>query len=156
MAEQKKFGDDGLRIARDLFAAWDAYQADADRARLQAQIAPLQGKLRALLEHAARKSPRTKYHRLFARNLLKRWPALWTFTTPTASSRPTTTPNAASAAPSSTANSHSAANPTKASAQSNDSSPPHSPAASRNARSSPYLTDVIHASIRGDPIPALA
>jgi transposase len=80
MAEQKKFGEDGLRIARDLFAAWQDYQADADRARLQAQTAPLQTTLRALLEHAARKSPRTKYHRQFARNLLNRWPALWTFT----------------------------------------------------------------------------
>jgi hypothetical protein len=70
MAEQKTFGDDGVRIARDLFAAWQAYQADGDRARLQAQIAPLQPKLRALLEHAARKSPRTKYHRLFAKSLL--------------------------------------------------------------------------------------
>ncbi len=80
MAEQKRFGDDGVRIARDLFAAWDSYQADGDRARLQGQIAPLEDKLRALLEHAARKSPRTKYHRDFARNLLKRWPALWTFT----------------------------------------------------------------------------
>jgi transposase len=80
MAEQKRFGDDGVRIARDLFAAWDSYQGDGDRARLQGQIAPLEDKLRALLEHAARKSPRTKYHRDFARNLLKRWPALWTFT----------------------------------------------------------------------------
>src|ERR671923_716914 len=62
-----------------LFAAWEHYRADGDRARLQAQIAPLEDKLRALLEHAARKSPRTKYHRDFARNLLKRWPALWTF-----------------------------------------------------------------------------
>ena len=33
-----------------------------------------------MLEHAARKSPRTKYHRVFAKNLLNRWPALWTFT----------------------------------------------------------------------------
>ena len=57
--------------------------------------------------------------------------------TPTASSRPTTTPNAASAAPSSTASSHSAANPSTANAPSNDSSPPRSPAASANARSSP-------------------
>jgi transposase len=80
MAEQKKFGDDGLRIARDLFAVWEHYQADSDRARLQAQIAPLEDELRALLERAARKSPRTKYHRLFAKNLLNRWPALWTFT----------------------------------------------------------------------------
>jgi transposase len=80
MAEQKKLGDDGVRIARDLFAAWNDYQADGDRARLQARTAPLQETLRALLEHAARKSPRTRYHRQFAKNLLKRWPALWTFT----------------------------------------------------------------------------
>ncbi len=80
MAEQKRFGSDGLQIARDLFAAWESYQADGDRARLQARTAPLHDKLRALLEHAARKSPRTKYHRQFATNLLKRWPALWTFT----------------------------------------------------------------------------
>jgi len=80
MAEQKRFGSDGLQIARDLFAAWDSYQADGDRARLQARTAPLQGNLRQLLEHATRKSPRTKYHRQFAKNLLNRWPALWTFT----------------------------------------------------------------------------
>jgi transposase len=80
MAEQQKFGDQGLRIARELFAAWASYQADADRARLQAQTAPLQQELRQLLEHAARKSSRTKYHRQFAKNLLNRWPALWTFT----------------------------------------------------------------------------
>src|SRR5207249_1289655 len=59
MAEQKRFGSDGLHLARHLFKIWDAYQADGDRARLQTQIAPLQAKLRQLLEHAARKSPRT-------------------------------------------------------------------------------------------------
>src|SRR5438128_2136753 len=80
MAEQQKFGEQGLRIARDLFAAWASYQADGDRPRLQAQTAPLQHELRQLLEHAARKSSRTKYHRQFAKNLLNRWPALWTFT----------------------------------------------------------------------------
>jgi transposase len=78
--EQKQFGDQALTIARDLFAAWDGFQAGNDRARLQAQTAPLQTKLRLLLEHAARKSPRTKYQRQFAKNLLKRWPALGTFT----------------------------------------------------------------------------
>ena len=80
MADQEEFGQGGLVIARDLFAAWDSYQQDGDRARLQAQTAPLRDKLRTMLEHAARKSPRTKYHRQFAKNLLKRWPALWTFT----------------------------------------------------------------------------
>ena len=76
MAEQKKFGEQGLRIARALFAAWASYQTDADHARLQAQTAPPQQELRRLLEHAARKSSRTKYHRQFAKNLLNRWPAL--------------------------------------------------------------------------------
>jgi transposase len=79
MAEQQRFGSEGVQIARELFAAWNSYQDDADRTRLQAQIAPLQEQLRTLLEHAARKSPKTKYHRQFAKNLLKRWPALWTF-----------------------------------------------------------------------------
>jgi transposase len=80
MGEQKDFGLTGLLIAHELFATWDSYQQDGDRSRLQAQIAPLQDKLQALLERAARKSPRTKYHRQFARNLQSRWPALWTFT----------------------------------------------------------------------------
>jgi len=79
MAEQKQFGDDGLQIARDLFAAWQQFQQDGERAALQAQIARLQAKLRTLLECASRKSARTRYHRQFARNLLKRWLALWTF-----------------------------------------------------------------------------
>src|SRR6266511_312525 len=80
MAEQEEFGYGGLVIAHDLFAAWDSYQQEGDRARLQTQTAPLRDKLRTMLEHAARKSPQTKYHRQFAKNLLNRWPALWTFT----------------------------------------------------------------------------
>jgi transposase len=80
MAEQKQFGTDGLQIARDVFAAWERYQQHGNRRQLQEQTTPLQHTLRQLLEHAARKSPRTKYHRLFAKNLLNRWPALWTFT----------------------------------------------------------------------------
>jgi transposase len=80
MADQKQFGHAGLEIAHDLFAAWEAYQQDGDRNQLQARTAPLHDQLRALLEHAARTSPRTKYHRQFATNLLNRWPALSTFT----------------------------------------------------------------------------
>src|SRR5918996_1121291 len=80
LAEQQRFGCGGLAIAHALFAAWESYQHHGDRDLLQAQTAPLQDTLRTLLEHAARKSTKTKYHRLFAKNLLKRWPALWTFT----------------------------------------------------------------------------
>src|SRR6266540_5273902 len=80
LAAQKQFGETGLALTQRLFAAWDAYRDHGDRARLLEQIAPLQAELRALLEQAARKSTKTKYHRQFANNLLKRWPALWTFT----------------------------------------------------------------------------
>jgi transposase len=80
IGEQQDFGNAGLVIAHDLFDAWQQFQQDGERAALQTRISPLQTKLRTLLEHASRKSTKTKYHRQFARNLLKRWPALWTFT----------------------------------------------------------------------------
>jgi transposase len=79
LAAQKEFGERGLAIAGCLFEAWDDYRQVRDRTRLLTQVAPLEQELRTLLEQAARKSTKTKYHRLFAKNLLKRWPALWTF-----------------------------------------------------------------------------
>jgi transposase len=82
LAEQKTFGEHGLELARRVFAAWRAYQHEHhDRQTLQAEIAPIQTELRALLEQASPKSRRTRWHRQFANNLLKIWPALWTFTT---------------------------------------------------------------------------
>ena len=78
-AAQKQFGEAGLKIAAGLFKAWGELREDGDRARLLERIAPLQEKLRALLEEAARKSARNRRHRTFANNLLKLWPALWTF-----------------------------------------------------------------------------
>jgi transposase len=79
-AQQKAFGLAGLEIAGRLFAAWDAYRKDGDRTRLLVQSGPLKQELRELLEQAARKSAKTRYQRTFAKNLLKGWPALWTFT----------------------------------------------------------------------------
>ena len=65
-----------------MFAAWRAYQHEHhDRDQLRAEIAPVQTELRSLLEAASPKSRRTRWHRQFANNLLKVWPALWTFTT---------------------------------------------------------------------------
>jgi hypothetical protein len=59
-----------------------AYQHEhQDRDRLHVAIAPLQTELRQLLDEASPKSSRNRWHRLFANNLLKVWPALWTFTT---------------------------------------------------------------------------
>ena len=70
MSEQKQFGEACLEVAGELFTAWDTYQETGDRDQLQARTALLQERLRELLERADRKSPRTKYHRAFARNLL--------------------------------------------------------------------------------------
>jgi transposase len=82
LAEQKIFGEQGLELTRRVFAAWRAFQHEHhDRDRLQVEIAPIQTQLRQLLEDASPKSRRTRWHRRFANNLLKVWPALWTFTT---------------------------------------------------------------------------
>jgi transposase len=92
LGEQKTFGEQGLELTRRVFAAWRAYQHEHhDRRKLQAEIAPIQTELRALLEQASPKKARNRWHRQFANNLLKVWPALWTFTT-TAGVEPTNNP----------------------------------------------------------------
>jgi hypothetical protein len=82
LADQKTFGEQGVPLTKQVFAAWRAYQHEhRDRDRLQAEIAPIQTEVRALLDQASPKSRRTRWHRQFANNLLKVWPALWTFVT---------------------------------------------------------------------------
>jgi transposase len=81
LALQKQFGEQGLALCGRLFGAWHAFDDHQDRARLAAEMAPIQTQLRALLEDAGRNSKRTRLHRRFANNLLKIWPALWTFVT---------------------------------------------------------------------------
>jgi hypothetical protein len=81
LGEQKTFGEEGRELTHRVFAAWHAYQHEHhDRQQLQAEIAPIQTELRALLEAASPKRARNRWHRRFANNLLKIWPALWTFT----------------------------------------------------------------------------
>ena len=79
LGAQKQFGAAGLEVAERLFGAWGEFRGDADRNRLLERTGPLQEELRALLEEAAGKSARNRRHRSFAKNLLKRWPALWSF-----------------------------------------------------------------------------
>src|SRR5674476_905776 len=79
LGAQKQFGAAGLEIAAGLFAAWAEFRADADRARLLESVDPLKEELRALVEEAAGKSARNRRRRTFAKSLVKRWPALWSF-----------------------------------------------------------------------------
>jgi transposase len=80
LAHQQRFGQAGLEICRGLFGAWDRFTDHGDRERLARETAPLQRKLRTLLKRATAKSTKNRYIRTFAGNLLKLWPALWTFT----------------------------------------------------------------------------
>ena len=69
-------GTAGLALTKRLFKTWHSFGEHQDRQRLIAEMKEIQDELRKLLEHAARKSPRTRQHRGFAKNLLKIWPAL--------------------------------------------------------------------------------
>jgi transposase len=76
---EQSLGQAGLEIAGRLFQAWDDLQANGDRAQLLERVAPLRDELKPLLHRCAGKSPKYKRTRGLARNLLKVWPALWTF-----------------------------------------------------------------------------
>ena len=73
-----ELGAQALALTERLFSAWHESRAEArERAWLEAQLAPLKRELRLLLERGQRDGdPKTKR---FCSNLLKLWPALWTF-----------------------------------------------------------------------------
>ena len=138
MAAQKELGQAGLRIAEQLFDAWQIFKQRRRPARTQTPGRPAQTRAAStLLETNATKHARNRYTRTTANNLLKLWPALWTFAEidgvePTNNHAERGLRGAVIYRKLS-----SAANPTTANAPSNGSSPPRSPAASRNGASSP-------------------
>ncbi len=81
LALQKEFGQAGLELTDRMFNAWHAFGEHQDRERLILEMKPIQDEFLALLQHAGKKSKRHRLHRRFANNLLKIWPALWTFLT---------------------------------------------------------------------------
>jgi transposase len=78
LAAQKEFGEAGLDIARRLFSAWDDFHSHGDRRRLKREVTPPKRELKALLRHGSKGRP-NKLTWGFSKNLLKIWPALWTF-----------------------------------------------------------------------------
>jgi transposase len=81
LAEQQQFGTAGLELTRRIFETWHRYLEHQDRDRLAVEMTPIQTELHELVLHASEKSKRHRLHRGFAKNLLKIWPALWTFIT---------------------------------------------------------------------------
>src|SRR5439155_1657688 len=78
-AAAHELGEHGLRICAQLFWAWEIYQHAGDRRELKRRIRALRRELKALLGRHASSAARYRRTRRFARNLLKLWPALWTF-----------------------------------------------------------------------------
>jgi transposase len=81
LAAEKDLGEAGLRTCEQLFWAWEIYQHTGDRADLKRRIRKLRRELKPILVRHTGKAARYRYSRRFARNLLKIWPALWTFDT---------------------------------------------------------------------------
>jgi len=79
LAAEKELGEQGLRVCTELFWAWEIYQHTSDRTELKRRVRKLRRELKPILTRHAGKAARYRHGRGFARNLLKVWPALWTF-----------------------------------------------------------------------------
>jgi transposase len=79
LAAEQQFGEAGLRICEQLFWAWEIYQHTRERRELKRRIRALRREFQPILRTYSGQAPRYKYCRGMARNLLKLWPALWTF-----------------------------------------------------------------------------
>jgi transposase len=79
LAAEKAFGEAGLRVCEELFWSWEIYQHTRDRRELKRRIRALRREFKPILRSSAGKQARYRYTRGMARNLLKLWPALWTF-----------------------------------------------------------------------------
>jgi transposase len=76
---EHEFGQAGLHVCERVFWAWEVYQHTHDRRQLQLTVRGLRRELKPILRQYRGKAPRYKRSRGLARNLLKAWPALWTF-----------------------------------------------------------------------------
>jgi len=79
LAAEKAFGEAGLKICEELFWAWEIFQHTRDRRELKRRVRALRREFKPILRVYAGKQARYRYTRGIARNLLKIWPALWTF-----------------------------------------------------------------------------
>jgi transposase len=79
LAAEKEFGEHGLKLCERVFWAWEVYTHTGDRHELQLAIRRLRSEFKPIIGSYASKRARNKYCRGMARNLIKAWPALWTF-----------------------------------------------------------------------------
>ena len=79
LATEKEFGEAGLQLCERVFWAWEVFAHTHDRWQLKRTIGSLQRTHKPIIRSFAAKRARNRRCRGMARNLLKLWPALWTF-----------------------------------------------------------------------------
>jgi transposase len=79
LAGEREFGETGLKLCERVFWAWEVFAHTHDRRQLRRTLRSLQRQYKPLIRSFAAKRARNKRCRGMARNLLKAWPALWTF-----------------------------------------------------------------------------
>jgi len=79
LSGEKEFGEAGLALCERVFWAWEVFQHTGERSELRRAVRALQREFKPIIRRYASKRARNKHCRGMARNLLKAWPALWTF-----------------------------------------------------------------------------
>jgi transposase len=79
LGAEKEFGEHGLALCERVFWAWEVFIHTGERRELKRSIRSLQRTYKPIIRSYASKRARNKRCRGMARNLLKAWPALWTF-----------------------------------------------------------------------------
>ena len=79
LAAEKEFGEHGLELCERVFWAWEVYEHTRERSELKRTIRSLQRQYKPIISGYAAKRARNRHCRGMARNLLKAWPALWSF-----------------------------------------------------------------------------
>jgi transposase len=79
LAAERQFGEHGLELCDRVFWAWEVFVHTRDRRQLKRTVSSLRRTYKPIFRSYASKRARNKRTRGMARNLLKAWPALWTF-----------------------------------------------------------------------------
>ena len=79
LAAEKEFGEVGLELCERVFWAWEVFANTGDRRELKRMVRSLQRTYKPRIRSFAAKRARNKRCRGMAKNLLRLWPALWTF-----------------------------------------------------------------------------
>jgi transposase len=152
LGAQETFGLDGLEVTWNVFHAWKQFQQDGDRDALKQRVASIKSQMRPLLEWGSTGKRQRHVHAL-AKNLLKLWPALWTFAEVPDVESTNNAPSAVFALPSSTASSHSAAGRRAANARSSGCSRSTRRAGCNAARFTPTSPTLLAPRLAATPFP---